>query len=120
MPLYMVTGRVTRTDDSGTRTIGQSAIAKAAPDAQTLKAEWETAMRQLFRDGPHDTVDFHCLVMPMDRIPPKHDPSIGSGSAWEGPAAAPFRSKEGRFALGAWGAVAWTNLLRLFTGRKPI
>lgn len=120
MPLYLVTGKVTRTDDSGTRTVGEGSIVKEGPDAQTLKEQWETAMRQIFRDGPTDTVDFHCLVVPADKIPPRlpvvSDPR--PSPAWD--PLNPLAGREGQRALRAWGAVAWTNLLRLLSGRKPI
>lgn len=120
MPLYLVTGKVTRTDDSGTRTVGEGSIVKEGPDAQTLKAQWEAAMRQIFKDGPTDTVDFHCLVVPADKIPPRlpvvSDPR--PSPAWDLGHISDFEDKP--WALRAWGAVAWTNLLRLLTGRKPL
>lgn len=45
MKKYKVIGKVTRTDDNGTRVVARSSIIKESSDPGALKRAWEADMR---------------------------------------------------------------------------
>lgn len=125
MPKYQIYGKVTRTSDQGTKVVAEGSITKEAASPEALRAAWLTDMKKVFRDGPHDTVDYYCRVTPV-AAPPAPETKAGA-DGFARPARLPAESDnvaldtilQARAPLRNMAAVAWSNILSMiFGGRR--
>lgn len=133
---YLVYGKITRTNDEGSRVVAEGSIVKEGESIDKLKRDWYTAMKQLFRaTGPRETIDFYCRVVPVPVAAPPPPETEAAANAFDRPAGFPrasdnvaldtifqarhgFQGKRTRGALRNMAAVAWSNILDIILGGR--